>query len=173
MMLTVLCYSAFTGLSALSVGVRDFAFYRFLTGLGVGGQFAVGVALVAEVMSDRARPFALGWLQSLSAGGNMIAALASIFLGMLEEAGIIGSAWRVMFLVGLAPAVLAIPIFLRLKEPERWKAAAQQRRTRRTRQAQAGLDRGAVSRSPLAQEYDRRYVAGLLRSGRALGDRLL
>src|SRR5580693_5063451 len=78
MMLTVLCYSAFTGLSALSVGVRDFAFFRFLTGLGVGGQFAVGVALVAEVMSDRARPFALGWLQSLSAGGNMIAALASI-----------------------------------------------------------------------------------------------
>jgi MFS family permease len=123
MMLTVLCYSAFTGLSALSVGVRDFAFFRFLTGLGVGGQFAVGVALVAEVMSDRARPFALGWLQSLSAGGNMIAALASIALGMLEEAGVIASAWRVMFLIGLAPAVLAIPIFLRLKEPERWKAA--------------------------------------------------
>ena len=122
MMLTVLCYSAFTGLSALSVGVLDFAAYRFLTGLGVGGQFAVGVALVAEVMSDRARPFALGWLQSLSAGGNMLAALASILLGMLEEAGVIASAWRVMFLIGLAPALLAIPIFLRLKEPERWKA---------------------------------------------------
>jgi len=63
MMMTVLFYSAFTGLSALSTGIWDFAFYRFLTGLGVGGQFAVGVALVAEVMSDRARPFALGWLQ--------------------------------------------------------------------------------------------------------------
>jgi MFS family permease len=122
MMLTVLCYSAFTGLSALSTGVLDFAFYRFLTGLGVGGQFAVGVALVAEVMSDRARPFALGWLQSLSAGGNMIAAVMSIGLGMLEESGTIPSAWRAMFLIGLAPAVLAIPIFLRLKEPERWKA---------------------------------------------------
>jgi MFS family permease len=126
MMLTVLCYSAFTGLSALSVGVADFAFYRFLTGLGVGGQFAVGVALVAEVMSDRARPFALGWLQSLSAGGNMLAALASIGLGMLEEAGFIASAWRMMFLIGLAPAVLAIPIFLRLKEPERWKAVVRE-----------------------------------------------
>jgi MFS family permease len=126
MMLTVLCYSAFTGLSALSGGVRSFAFFRFLTGLGVGGQFAVGVALVAEVMSDRARPFALGWLQSLSAGGNMIAALASIGLGMLEEAGYIASAWRVMFLIGLAPAVLAIPIFLRLKEPERWKAVVKE-----------------------------------------------
>ena len=74
MMMTVLCYSAFTGLSALSTGVWDFAGYRFLTGLGVGGQFAVGVALVAEVMSDRARPFALGWLQALSAVGNMLAA---------------------------------------------------------------------------------------------------
>jgi MFS family permease len=124
MMLTVLCYSAFTGLSALSKGVLDFAVYRFLTGLGVGGQFAVGVALVAEVMSDRARPFALGLLQALSAVGNMMAAVASIALGKLEEAGTIGSAWRAMFLVGLAPAVLAIPIFLRLKEPERWKAVA-------------------------------------------------
>jgi MFS family permease len=124
MMLTVVCYSAFTGLSALSKGVLDFAVYRFLTGLGVGGQFAVGVALVAEVMSDRARPFALGLLQALSAVGNMMAAVASIALGKLEEAGTIGSAWRAMFLVGLAPAVLAIPIFLRLKEPERWKAVA-------------------------------------------------
>jgi MFS family permease len=124
MMLTVLCYSAFTGLSALSTGVLDFAVYRFLTGLGVGGQFAVGVALVAEVMSDRARPFALGLLQALSAVGNMMAAVASIVLGKLEEAGTIGSAWRAMFLIGLAPAVLAIPIFLRLKEPERWKAVA-------------------------------------------------
>jgi MFS family permease len=123
MMMTVLCYSAFTGLSALSVGVWDFAGYRFLTGLGVGGQFAVGVSLVAEVMSDRARPFALGWLQALSAGGNMLAAVASIVLGKLEEGGAIGSAWRTMFLIGLAPAVLAIPIFLRLNEPERWKAA--------------------------------------------------
>jgi MFS family permease len=124
MMLTVLCYSAFTGLSALSKGVLDFAVFRFLTGLGVGGQFAVGVALVAEVMSDHARPFALGLLQALSAVGNMMAAVVSIILGKLEEAGTIGSAWRAMFLVGLAPAVLAIPIFLRLKEPERWKAAA-------------------------------------------------
>jgi MFS family permease len=111
-------------LSAPSEAVFDFVVYRFLTVLGVGGQFAVGVALVAEVMSDRARPFALGLLQALSAVGNMMAAVASIALGKLEEAGTIGSAWRAMFLVGLAPAVLAIPIFLRLKEPERWKAVA-------------------------------------------------
>jgi MFS family permease len=49
MLLTILLYSLFTGLSALSVGVLDFAFYRFLTGLGVGGEFAVGVALLARL----------------------------------------------------------------------------------------------------------------------------
>jgi MFS family permease len=123
MMLTILCYSAFTGLSALSVGVWDFAFYRFLTGLGVGGQFAVGVALVAEVMPDRSRPFALGWLQALSAVGNMLAALVNVGLGMLQEAGMLGKAWRAAFLIGLIPALLAIPVFMKLKEPERWKAA--------------------------------------------------
>ena len=48
MIFTILLYSMFTGLSVFSVGVWDFSFYRFLTGLGVGGQFAVGVALVAE-----------------------------------------------------------------------------------------------------------------------------
>src|SRR5262249_56071213 len=73
MMLTILLYSVFTGLSALSIGFWDFALYRFLTGLGVGGEFAVGVALVAEVFHDRARPHALGWLQSLSAVGNVAA----------------------------------------------------------------------------------------------------
>jgi MFS family permease len=56
MLLTILIYSLCTGLSALSTGFWDFAFYRFLTGLGVGGEFAVGVSLVAEVMPERARP---------------------------------------------------------------------------------------------------------------------
>jgi MFS family permease len=123
MVLTILLYSAFTGLSALAQGVWDFAAYRFLTGLGVGGEFAVGVALVAEVMPERARPFALGWLQALSAVGNMIAALVGIGLGSLEQSGTISSAWRLMFVVGAAPALLAILIMRRLKEPEQWRQA--------------------------------------------------
>src|SRR5690606_26654074 len=78
MMFTILLYSIFTGLSALSTNFWDFAAYRFLTGMGVGGEFAVGVALVAEVMPDRARPYMLGLLQALSAVGNISAALVSI-----------------------------------------------------------------------------------------------
>lgn len=125
MMWTILIYSICTGLSALSVGFWDFAFYRFITGLGVGGEFAVGVSLVAEVMPDRARPHALGLLQALSALGNVTAALISMGLGHLEESGAIGSAWRWMFVIGAVPAMLALLIRARLKEPERWKAASQ------------------------------------------------
>jgi MFS family permease len=123
MMWTILIYSLCTGLSALSVGFWDFAFYRFITGLGVGGEFAVGVSLVAEVMPDRARPFALGLLQALSAVGNVTAALLSMTLGWLEETGTVGSAWRWMFVIGALPALLALIVRMRLKEPERWKAA--------------------------------------------------
>ncbi|HEX3726660.1 MAG TPA: MFS transporter [Pirellulales bacterium] len=134
MLWTILVYSLCTGLSALSTSFWDFALYRFLTGLGVGGEFAVGVSLVAEVMPDHARPYALGLLQALSAVGNISAALISMALGSYESAGglegltISGQpvhAWRIMFLVGTVPALLAILIRRRLKEPERWKAAAE------------------------------------------------
>jgi MFS family permease len=127
MLWTILVYSAFTGLSAFSVGFWDFSLYRFLTGLGVGGEFAVGVALVAEVMPDRVRPFALGLLQALSAIGNVSAALINMGLGYMESQGgfqQIGEAWRVMFVIGTVPALLAVFIRRRLKEPERWQAVA-------------------------------------------------
>src|SRR5437870_4256094 len=124
MIVTILLYSAFTGLSALSIGFWDFAGYRFLTGLGVGGEFAVGVSLVAEVMPERARPFALGLLQALSAVGNITAAVSSIILAHLARAGITGESWRLMFLIATVPAVLTIFIFRRLQEPERWRAIA-------------------------------------------------
>lgn len=119
MLWTILIYSLCTGLSAFSKGFVDFAFYRFITGLGVGGEFAVGVALVAEVMPDRARPYAISLLQALSAVGNISAALINIGLGEIENIGM--SRWRIMFLIGALPALLALAIRTRLKEPERWQ----------------------------------------------------
>ncbi len=123
MMITILLYSLCTGLSAFSIGFWDFAFYRFITGLGVGGEFAVGVALVAEVMPERARPHALGLVQALSAVGNMSAALISMSLGYLEQHEMIstGQAWRYMFIIGALPAILVVFIRRGLKEPERWQ----------------------------------------------------
>ena len=121
MIVTILMYSAFTGLSALSTGFWDFSVYRFLTGLGVGGEFAVGVALVAEVMPERARPYCLSMLQVLTVIGNISAALIKMAMGPLVEYGVVASSWRPMFVIGAIPALLALIIRARLREPERWR----------------------------------------------------
>jgi MFS family permease len=129
MIATILFFTVFTGLSVFSVGVWDFNLYRFLCGLGVGGQFAVGVAMVAETIPDRARPYALGTVQAFSTVGNMMAALSGILLGRLEQSGAIAGAWRYMFLVGALPAPLALVVFKKLKEPEQWlKARAEKKK---------------------------------------------
>jgi MFS family permease len=129
MTLTILTYSLFTVANAFSTGIWDFCLYRFLCGFGVGGQFAVGVALVAEVVPARARPYALGLVQAVSAIGNMMAAVTGIVLGQLEQSGTIGSAWRYLFIVGAIPAPLAIIVFKKLKEPEAWlKARAEKKK---------------------------------------------
>ena len=126
MMLAILSYTVFTGLSTLATGVWDFDVYRFLCGLGVGGQFAVGVAIVAEVVPERARPYALGTIQAFSPLGNILAAFIGIGLGWMEQGGVITGAWRYLFLAGALPAPLAILVFMKLKEPEQWlKARAQ------------------------------------------------
>ncbi len=140
MVLTILLYSLFTGLSALSVGFWDFAFYRFLTGLGVGGQFAVGVSLVAEVMPDRARTSALGMLQALSAGGNIAAGVFGISLAFLGRGGAVDGtqSWRYMFVIGTVPALLVLVIMRRLKEPERWQALAAEKTIRERLRAYTG-----------------------------------
>lgn len=125
MMLTILLYSLCTGLTATSQGFADFAFYRFVTGLGVGGEFAVGVALVAEVMPDRARPYSLGLLQALSALGNISAALLAVWVGGLQQQGAISATdgWRMVFWIGAVPALLALVVRIKLKEPEKWRQA--------------------------------------------------
>ena len=149
MLLTILMYSVFTGLCSLSRTFYDFAFFQFLNGFGVGGEFAVGVSLVAEVMPEAARSKALGMLQALSALGNVTAAVISLGLGKLQEVHLIGSAWRLTFVVGVLPALLSLFIFKRLKEPEKWVAAAAQRKLARA----AGNTAGDHFFSPFAELF--------------------
>ena len=121
---TVLLYSLCTGLSAFSKGWIDFAVYRFLTGLGVGGVFGLSVALVADSLPEQARTGALGLLQALSAVGNIMAGCIAIILGTLEGTTIeAGMSWKYMFLIGALPAFLCVFILVRLKEPEKWVKA--------------------------------------------------
>jgi MFS family permease len=119
MALTILIYAGFTGLSGFSRNWEQFALLRFLTGLGIGGEFAAGAALVAETFPDHSRSTALSVVQASSTLGNVAAAL--INLGMAGRVG--GEGWRWMFAIGVIPALLVFVIFLFIKEPQRWTDA--------------------------------------------------
>ena len=120
MAITVLIYAIFTGMSGLAVGYWDFAFYRFLTGLGIGGEFAAGAALIAEVFPAHARSKALGIMQACSAIGNMAAGVIGYTVASTTTSE---DTWRYMFYAGLAPALLVFVIRAFVKEPESWQQA--------------------------------------------------
>jgi len=119
---TILIYAVFTGMAALSTDWWHLAIYRFITALGIGGEWAAGAALVAEVWPEEKRAKAAGILQSAWAAGYFIA--AAINLAMRQHG------WRPLFVVGVAPAVVAMFVRLWVKEPECWvKAQARERET--------------------------------------------
>jgi MFS family permease len=108
---TILIFAVFTGLCAFARGYRDLLAYRILAGIGLGGEYGIGMALAAEAWpaSKRARASSyvgLGWQ-----AGVLLAALVTPLL-----LPVIG--WRGMFLVGLLPAVFAFIIRRTLHEPE-------------------------------------------------------
>ncbi|ODS54876.1 MAG: hypothetical protein ABS36_10490 [Acidobacteria bacterium SCN 69-37] len=128
MTLTLLVYSGFTGLSGFAHGWLDFTIYRFLAGIGIGGMFGAATTLVAESVPGQFRVLALGALQALSATGNILGSIVSFWIppgGMTW--GVPG--WRLLFLIGIVPSLLAVPIVFLLKEPQAWldaRALAQQ-----------------------------------------------
>jgi len=118
MIVTILLYAGFTGLTAFAQNWYQFAVFRFLVGLGVGGEFAAGAALVAEVFPPHARPMALGIMQAASAIGNMTAGFINLTVGA-------SLGWRWVFAVGFFPALLVFVIRMFVREPERWEHARQ------------------------------------------------
>src|SRR5436309_11626487 len=93
--ITILTYSAFTGLSFLSRTAIDFTIFRFLTGVGVGGVFGLAVALIAETVPSGARAQSLGLLQVLSTIGNVTAGFTKMGIDHLESTNAItrGEGW--------------------------------------------------------------------------------
>jgi MFS family permease len=109
---TILTYALFTGMAALSTSWWELAAYRFVTALGVGGEWAAGAVLVAEVWPEDKRTRAAGILQSAWAGGFLIAAVVTFLMR--------GQSWRPVFLVGIVPALLCVLVRFSVKEPDRW-----------------------------------------------------
>lgn len=112
MILTILIYALFTGLTALCRSWEQVAAVRFVTALGIGGEWAAGAALVAEVFPNKARAGAAALLQSAAAFGPVFAALVNFRVAPED--------WRLLFLVGVIPAL--VTVFVRMWVPDSARA---------------------------------------------------
>jgi MFS family permease len=120
LMFTILTYAAFTGMSYFAQAWWHLMIFRFLAALGIGGEWAVGASILSETWPTRWRPWIAAILQTGVNIGNLCAALASlILLSWLKFDD------RVVFLVGILPALLVLWIRRAVPEPEEWKAAKQ------------------------------------------------
>jgi len=112
---TILIYAVFTAMAGSAHTWWELGLYRFLTALGIGGEWAAGATLVAEVWPERLRVKGAGLLQSAWGAGYFLAAGLNLLL--------VSYSWRVMFFVGIVPAFVALLVRLKVREPERWQEA--------------------------------------------------
>ena len=119
MAITILFYSVFSGLTYFATELWHVAALRFLVALGVGGEWAVAAALVAEVFPSRARARAGGIFHATSVMGTWLAALSGL---------LVGTQWRYAYLIGVVPALLVFWVRSSIEEPRRWQQAESQNR---------------------------------------------
>ena len=120
MIASVLLYSVFTAACGLSQTFWQFAFFRALLGLGMGGEWASGAALVSESWPAKSRGRALAFMQSAWAIG--FAAAATVVGFVLPAYG-----WRAVFFIGILPAFFTLWVRRSVEEPDAWKALHQAR----------------------------------------------
>jgi MFS family permease len=111
---TVLIYAVFTGAAALSQNVYELAIFRFLAGIGIGGEWAMAGTYVAEAWPESRRKMGAGYLQTGYYFGFFLASVLNATVG--AHLG-----WRAMFLCGMTPVIVSIVTLLKVKEPERWE----------------------------------------------------
>jgi MFS family permease len=111
---SVLLYSIFTGMCGLAQTLWQLALFRVLLGVGMGGEWASGAALVSETWPAEHRGKAFGFMQSSWAIGY--AAAAAVTAIVLPRWG-----WRAVFFVGVLPAIFTLWIQRRVEEPEIWR----------------------------------------------------
>jgi len=154
MVVTILMYSVFSGLTFFAQSLWQVAALRFLVAMGVGGEWAVAAALVAEVFPAKARAHASGIFHASSVFGTWLAALAGLA---------VGAQWRYAYLLGVLPALLVLWVRTRVKEPDRWLKAE-------AKASEAGqVQLGSFRELLLNPRWRGRAVMGMLLAAVGLG----
>ena len=142
LMLSILAYSLASGACGLANSIAQLALFRFLLGLGMGGEWAAGAALIAETWRPEHRGKALGLMQSTWAIGEILA--AGVVALVLPRFG-----WRAVFFAGVLPALVVL--WIRRGVPESacgWPAAGRGPRETAAGGSGAGRDSGPASWPP-------------------------
>jgi MFS family permease len=153
MILTILFYSIFSGFTYFADSLWQIGALRFLVAMGVGGEWAVAAALVAEVVPPHARAQMSGFFHSTSIIGTWLAA----WVGLA-----VGADWRLAFLIGVAPALLVLWVRARVAEPETWRGAREKAKA-------GGIQLGSFRDLLLNPHWRRRAVFGMLLAAVGLG----
>jgi MFS family permease len=111
---TILIFSVFTGAAAFAHNVWELGFFRFLAGIGIGGEWAMAGTYVAEAWPEDRRKAGAGYLQTGYYAGFFLAAALNYTVGA-------AFGWRAMFLCGAVPILVALFTLSRVKEPPRWE----------------------------------------------------
>jgi MFS transporter, SHS family, sialic acid transporter len=146
MTLSVLTYAIFSGLCGLATAPEQIAVLRFLSALGMGGEWSLGVALVMEIWPDKSRAFLAGLIGAAANLGYLLVAVLgmwlSTFIGEVRDlllavglpsewvsSLVAHSGWRIIMILGAFPALLTFLIRLFVPESKRWEREQVEGRT--------------------------------------------
>ena len=118
MVFSILVYSIFTGGCYFAQAPWHIGAFRFISALGMGGEWSLGVALVMECWPERHRPLLAGLIGASANVGFLLVSVPGLFIKVTPDS------WRWMTLIGIAPAVLGLIIALCVQESAKWKASA-------------------------------------------------
>ena len=124
LMLTMLLYALGTAACAFAPNIRVLMLFRIVSSLGIGGEWAAGASMVAEVVPERRRVEAGALLYTSAPMGLFLATFVNFQIAGVLWKGIPETSWRYVFLSGLIPAAAAFAVRIFVREPERWKSAA-------------------------------------------------
>lgn len=139
---TVLVYAVFTGAAAFAPNIWMLGLFRFLAGIGVGGEWAMAGTYVAEAWPEDRRKMGAGYLQTGYYFGFFVAAALNYTVGA-------NFGWRAMFLCGLAPVIVSILTLIGVKEPDKWE---------QKHEADAAAPAAAPRANPFAVIFGPRYI---------------
>ena len=154
MVVTILFYSIFSGLTYFASELWHVGVLRFFVAMGVGGEWAVAAALVAEVVPKHARAHMAGFFHSTSIIGTFLAA----WVGLA-----VGTDWRIAFLIGVVPSLLVLWVRARVEEPESWHEAKSKAA------AGKGAQLGSFRDLLLNPRWAKRAIFGMLLAAVGLG----